>query len=159
MKQIYSVIFISVFVLSLISCKQKKEGSDSTVEESQVLSLALPPLPLEQQSYLFENVEGIDYIFNDLPFSVSQADKPSIQANIAGISRDGVEQLDCSPMGRMFFQVRGEIVLEADVYYTPPQCVYYVYFEDGQPKYANKMTANNASFYQQFLDRMKAESQ
>ena len=158
MKSYTAGIFI-IWMALMVSCKQKSQDVNPTTEQSNTSNFILPPLPLEQQSYLFENVEGIDYIFNDLPFSVSQADKPSIQANIAGISREGVEPLNCSPMGRMFFQVKGEIVLEADVYYTPPQCVYYVYFEEGKAKYANKMTANNASFYQQFLDRMNTEGQ
>ena len=140
-----------IILVLMLSCNSKQKSDSNTQKE---VSPILPVMPLQQQSYLFDNVELIDYIFHELPFSLSQSEKPSIQAKIAGISQDPVINSNCTPMGRVFFQVRGEIVIEADLFFAPPDCQYYIFYEDGQAVYANKMAPNNVQFYSQFLNQM-----
>ena len=159
MKNAINKISIPIIILLITSnclgCKQKTDREVKPISGNQT-EIKLPPLPVQQQAYLFENVELIDYIFNDLPYSMSQNDRPSIQTKIAGISQEGVTSYDCSPMARVFFQIKGEIMLEADVYFSPPECHFYMFFEDGQAVYANQMSESNIAFYTQFLNRMNA---
>jgi len=144
--------FIPVFIMILmVACKPGKEKKLITDEQ-----FIYPQMSLQEQSYLFENIEGIDYIFNELPFSLSQTDKPSIQTNIAGIGRDGVTEINCKVLGRIFYQFKGEIILEADIYFKPPDCHFYIFFEDGSPIYANQMTPENVNFFNGFLKQMNA---
>jgi hypothetical protein len=145
------ILLLLVAVTFVLGCKSKNkiESKENTSNE-----LIYPIMPIQQQSYLFENVELIDYIFQDLPFSLSQSEKPSIQSKIAGIAQEGVTQSDCTPMARMFFQYKGEIIIEADVFFSPPDCQHYIFYEDGKPIYANKMAPQNIQFYSQFLNNM-----
>lgn len=144
-------LLLMVVVTFVIGCKSKNKIEP---EEKTSNELIYPIMPIQQQSYLFDNVEMIDYIFQDLPFSLSQSEKPSIQAKIAGIAQEGVTQSDCTPMARMFFQYKGEIIIEADVFFAPPDCQHYIFYEDGKPVYANKMAPQNIQFYSQFLKNM-----
>jgi hypothetical protein len=144
-------LLVLAFVILLVSCKSTTDGKN---EKPATNDPILPIMPIQQQSYLFENVEMIDYIFNDLPFSLSQTEKPSIQAKIAGISQEPVTEGNCKAMARVFFQVRGEIVSEADLFFSPPDCQHYIFYEDGKAIYANKMGPSNIQFYSQFLNQM-----
>lgn len=147
-KILWGLTWISIL---FIGCKGQEKNVVKLTSDNEFI---YPVLPIQQQSYLFENVESIDYIFQDLPFSLSQSEKPSIQTKIAGISQNGVKANGCSPIARMFFQIKGEILFEADVYFTPPDCHYYVFLENGKALYANQMGEQNINFYLQFLKQM-----
>ena len=149
MKKIY--LLLIVFHFLCVSCGSS--GEKKVPSEPQFI---YPQMSIQEQSYLFENVDGIDYIFNDLPFSLSQADKPSIQTNIAGISRNGVTAIDCKPLGRIFYQFNGDIILEADIYFKAPACYFYIFIEEGKEIYANQMTPENVNFFNGFLKQMNA---
>ncbi len=140
-----------VLIMTMSACKQNNSSQEKDEKD---IAPSLPAMPLQQQSYLFENVEMIDYIFNDLPFSLSQTEKPSIQSKIAGISQEPVADNNCKPMARVFFQVKGEIVIEADMFFTPPDCQHYVFYENQVAVYANKMAPSNIQFYSRFLTQM-----
>jgi hypothetical protein len=145
------MIILLLIIVSTISCKQKVEQSSEASISTEPM---LPVMPLQQQSYLFDNVQLIDYIFHDLPFSLSQSEQPSIQSKIAGIGREPVMTNNCKSMARVFFQVEGEIIIEADLFFSPPDCHHYVFYEEGKAVYANQMAPSNIQFYSQFLNQM-----
>ena len=145
-----------------LSCKNSS-GSEQVENNtsSQVLSEPVyPTLPIELHKKLYYEVELIDYIFNDLPFSMSQSEKPSIQSNIRYIGADPVTELqqDCKPIARQFFQVQGEIILEADVYYSEG-CYYYIFFQEGEARYANLMTSDGIGFMQNIINQASKTAQ
>ena len=162
---------IPVFLLSIlcafgISCSNNKakpanSNAENTeqVESSNVTLTELPGVPTEQLAHLWNNCEFVDYIFHNLPFSLSQSETPAIQANLNFISTKAAGKIDlksCKPMGREFFQVNGEIVMEADVYYSP-NCYFYVFVKDEKPIYANKISQSGMAFYHQITTQVSTQ--
>lgn len=145
------IMMVLLIISSLYSCKDTGRQPVDIKKDAKPI---FPVMPLEQQSYLFDNVQLIDYIFFDLPFSLNQSEKPSIQSNIAGIWREPVMENNCKPIARVFYQVEGEIVVEADLFFSQPDCHHYVFYQDGKAMYANQMALPNIQFYSQFLNQM-----
>lgn len=140
-------LYIGIFALALlmVSCKEDKPAEPQAV---------YPVLPSELGQKLFVETDYLDFIFHNFPFSMSQSEKPSIQANISYIGSEPVYDIPatCKPIARQFYQIQGEIVIEADVYYGEG-CYFYVFYQDGQAKYANMMSQNGIGFFGNILDQ------
>ncbi len=102
---------------------------------------SLPSLPVQTAQMLFEQCDYVDYVFYELPISMSLYEKPSIQRAVRHISATpAAMDPRCKPVGRIFFQIEGENVVQADIYFTPG-CTYFVFLdEQGKPQYGNQMT-------------------
>lgn len=146
---------------ALISCggeASKKETSTANAKPSQSAptapkpgvknQVALESIPRSVIMDLWQNCTYIDYIFHDLPFSMSQDEKESIQANLNYIATEAQAYIpnNCKAMARQMFHVGGDIVLECDVYLSD-NCQFYVFVENEKPKYANKMTPDALKFF------------
>ncbi len=92
--------------------------------------------------------EMIDYLFHDLPFSMSQDEQISIQTNLTYLDQGLVYSIPkgCKPMARQFYQVGGEIILEGDIYHGNG-CHFYVFHQNGKPVYANQMNDKGKTFF------------
>ncbi len=132
-------IFVAVFIF-LQNC-QNKTSSDNA--ES-----VYPGIPEADMKLLIDSCDYIDYILYDYSFSISQSEKNQIIAALQHIGSPLTADADpnCKPVGRIFFQVKGENVAEADIYFGE-NCQYYVFLEGDQPKYANQLTATGIAFY------------
>ena len=97
---------------------------------------------------LYNNCQLIDYIFNDLPFSMNQSESNGIKSTISHVTTIAQPTIPagCKPIARQLFQINGEIVLEADVYFSD-NCKFFVFFEGRTPKFANKMSESGIEFY------------
>lgn len=117
--------------------------------------VSYPSLPFDTLQMLWERCDYIDYLFYNQNFSVSQSEQAAIQNALSHIS-DEVPTInpDCQPTGHLFYQVNGENRLEADLYFQQ-ECVYFVFYEDGKPAYANKLTTAGFQFYQTLFSRMR----
>lgn len=140
-------------VCSIISCKteSKKETPKKTTVPTQIKNGKygdLPPLPKKELNKLFAKATYVDYIFYNLPFAISQDDKPSISSNLRLIAKDQMGPIaqDCKPIGREFFHIDGEIIYEADIYFQSG-CYGYVFFANKVPTYANKVSESGIKFY------------
>ncbi len=163
MKQIS---FLSLLLLLFVfaSCDQgKKKDTSSTsneVTEQTTQNTSdfkkgtanLPSIPKEMMQKLWDQCEFVDYIFYELPFSMSQTEQPSIRANLNYVGTGSIPGVPstCKAIGREFFQINGEIVMEAEVYFSQ-ECRFYIFFEDGKPKYSNKMSPDGEKFYNQMI--------
>lgn len=155
---LYTLIFI--FSLTLISCggEAVKEKTSTTQAEIPPAAAAAKPgvknqvalesVPRKVIMDLWNSCTYIDYIFHDLPFSMSQDETESIQANLNYIATEPQAYIpnNCKPMARQMFHVGGDIVLECDVYLSD-NCQFYVFVENEKPKYANKMTPDALKFF------------
>ena len=115
-------------------------------------------LPVERAKFMFENVDYIDYVFYELPFSLSVNTKNDIQNTIRQISSTGVAKIPaCQPIGRLFFQVSGENVEQADFFFDDANKCYYFLFvgEDGKYQYGNLMTDAAAGYYRRLFNNVK----
>lgn len=108
-----------------------------------------PSIPADTIRALFNECDYIDYVFYYTNFSVSQKEKRDIQKAITYIASETPQfNPNCQPVGRIFFQVDGENRVEADLYFTPNQgCIYYLFYENGEPAYANRIMPAGIDFY------------
>jgi len=52
----------------------------------------------------------------------------------------------CKSMGRIFYQIDGENVLMAEMYFSP-DCTYLVFLQDEKPAYANYLTPQAVQYF------------
>lgn len=106
-----------------------------------------PSLPPERLQNLLQVCDYIDFVFFNTNFSMNQGERSSIEGTIRHIAAQVPDiKAECKPIGHLFFQSEGQILLEADLYFTPG-CVYYTFFENGKPAYANELTPEGVQFY------------
>ena len=138
-----------------IACKSSNEDTSVEKEETTIqLPPAIAPAKLVQ---IFENCDHIDFIFTNLPFSISQDDKSSIQQTVRQIEPRKPEGIDfsCNYMAEQIFMSEGEIILDAKIFFEG-KCTYYLFYEDGKPKYSASMTQAGITFYNNILAQAKA---
>ncbi len=152
-----------LFILLSTACNQDPKKSTAattktTATATQAQTPLLPKLPNSYLQQMWENGQMIDYLFHDLPFSMNQNEPASIKTNLTYIDEAPVMRIPdgCKPMARQFYQVGGDIIFEADVYFNE-QCTFYVFFVDGKPKYANQMSESGRQFFTSMIRQaMKA---
>jgi len=111
-----------------------------TPAPSNVVLDTFPSIQIEKLQHLWENCDYIDYVFYEMSFSMSMEEKQTVQYILSQIAADPApKKPECKPIGRIFFQVKGENYLEADLFFSNG-CTYYLFLEDGKPKYGNYMT-------------------
>lgn len=139
-----------LLLFTLLGCGNNPDATATDAENTTAAApsaAAYPPLPLERLEYLWENCDYIDFVFYTFDFSMNQHEQSGIRATLAGIAETAPQiNSACRPVGRAFFQVEGEVKLEADIY-LDQGCIYYLFMENGQPVYANEMTEQGLGFY------------
>lgn len=150
MKYFTLIIVVSLLV---VSCKENKKVEETqAVVQEQVIEYGpeVPGITEEVMVNLLNHCTFIDYIFKDLPFSVSQGEDPSIDQNIRFIDIAkpvGRIPKHCKPIARKFFQINGEIVYDADLYFSK-DCIFYVFVDkQNNPLFANHITPAGVDFY------------
>lgn len=158
--------------LVFLCCNTNDQNSSQTqTNNSKVTQQAksqsgplIPSIPKETMEKLYRDCDYTDYIFHDLPFSMSQDEKASIRANLNYISITplGTIPTGCKAMGRQFFHINGDIVLEANVYFDD-KCMFYVFVDGETPLFANMMSDQGIEFFSrminQALDAQKKSNQ
>lgn len=154
-------IYLLAFLFLGVACKDSSKPTQVTKPVSTVKTP--PPKPAkpakvypaidgEVLSYLYANSTYMDYIFHDLPFSMSQSEKASIQASLANVSDQPQVSIPagCKPIARQMFHVGGEIVREFDVYYSEG-CAFFALVEKEKPVAISKMTESGQNFYKSMI--------
>lgn len=154
MRYFYLVAFISTI---LFSCKNGNtdqqlitKDSGETQVATNANDISYPSLTKEIIKDLAMNCDFVDYIFYDLPISISQDDKKAIVSNINFISKEVPTRIPpgCKAMGRKSFMQNGEILIEADIYLNKEEgCYLYVFYKDGKKAYANNISSDGVNFY------------
>lgn len=116
----------------------------------------IPAISEAEYIELFQKTDALDYIFYDLPFSMSQTELAAVQTNLTFTSSTGVKRIPAAckkALGRKFYKSKGEIIAEADMYFGTG-CNFYVFMEGNKKKYANYMTPDGVAFYQNIIDQV-----
>ena len=110
-----------------------------------------PAYPQEKLQYLFDNCDYVDYVFYELPMSMSLNEQGSIQYAISHVSITPAKiNPNCKSLGRTFYQLKGENIAEAEIVFNGPEnCSYFVFYENGKKAYANEMTEAGIKYLQQ----------
>ena len=139
----------------MVAC-QSSTGNSTTQEQDKTVEQVQTPqftsIPQELALKIYNEADLLDFIFHNLPFSMSQDQKNSIQANVSYISPEAQPYIPegCKPIARQFYGSEGDIFLEADVYYSEG-CQFYVFIQDGKTVHANKMTPAGAQFFNSMI--------
>ncbi len=156
-KYLFLFLFLGFFINQ--GCKtEKKEKTTSNTPQMEVdeSSPLIPGITEEIMLKLINECTYIDYIFRELPFSLSQNEPPSIKQNILFIDFEkplGRIPKNCKPDGRKFFQIKGEIVYDADVYLLNG-CTFYVFVDKAnKPIFANYITKEGVNFYNNIIQQ------
>ena len=160
MYQFSRIFILSILVFVFTQCNTKEQPSQKVKSESQAGQQVkasgpqIPSIPKEIMIKLYNECDYTDYIFHDLPFSMSQDEPGSIRANLNYISVQPLGQIPdgCKAMGRQFFHINGEIVHEANVYYNE-NCKFYVFVDGEKPLYANMMSTDGIQFFDTMIDQ------
>lgn len=154
---------LSAVLFTAFACKNtaKEQPTESTTPASPApaaATVSYPSVPLDTLQMLWEKCDYIDYIFYGRNFSMNQSEQAAIRAALSHIS-DEVPTINpaCQPTGHLFYQVEGENRLEADLYFQQ-QCVYFVFYDQGKPAFANKMTPQGLNFFQQVFQSQQGGS-
>ena len=141
------LLFFFVFSL-FISCQSAPANKDNSGDKTkQETSATYPTLPTAEHQWLANNCDYIDYLYYELPMSMSFHEKASIVSAIAHISdQPAPKSIPCKSIGRVSYQQNGEIRLEAEMYYAKG-CTYFVFLKNNKPVYGNMMTTAATNFY------------
>lgn len=140
------------FALTCYAC----QPNTSTEEQASQNTNANQGLPKSQFQNLVENCDFIDYILYNYNFSLSQNEKSQILSTLQQIGQPYTGSIEScsSPIGRIFFQSKGENILEADIYFSEG-CTFYYFLENKNLKYANTMTNSGIAFYNQIFSQFQ----
>lgn len=172
-------LFLLLLLLSFIACSENaatedaNTSSDTTTQTTPNNTAAPPPantvpadrptypaLPIEKAKELWDKCDYIDYVFFELPYSLSLNKDQDIKGTIRHISASPIQATTpvCKPIGRIFYQHDGENMAEADFYYSPAsKCYYLVFLEDNQPKYGNLLTVDAVNYYEQTFSAIRIQ--
>lgn len=111
-------------------------------------SRTYPSISVDRLEYLWNNATYMDVVFYELPVSLNQSTPDQIRTTIAHIG-ENVPSINpnCKPVGRIFFQVQGKNVEQADIYFQNG-CTFYLWLDaDGKATHANQFTQAGIDFY------------
>lgn len=138
----YIIFFITVCVLT--QCKiEKKENNDPKLE------IAFPPLPDTLRQRLINECTQIEYLFTK-GFSASSSTPAAVIEGIDHTSNTPVTKQmlsQCKSVGRNQFLIGFDIALEADIYYSDPDCYFFIYKKKGEYLYSGMLKENGKNFF------------
>lgn len=136
------------------------EVAAQTATPTEAATPELPSLPMEKAKNIWDNCDYVDYVFYELPYSMSLDNKSSVQSVIRHISASPVPELKpaCKSVGRIFYQVKGENVLSAEFYFSHDHgCYYLVFIEDNKPTYANLLTKEAVEYFNKAFSSVQTQ--
>lgn len=157
--------FLPAFFLLalLLSACQSKSGSEKNAASApaavQPPAPAFPTLPIENLRTLVSECDYIDIIMYQPQFSMSQNERSAVTSTIQHISEvQAVHNTANSPSGHIFYQAKGQTLLEADLYLRNDGS-YLVFYQEGKPAFANAMNEQGVAFYANILSRLQGAPQ
>lgn len=151
MKTLYTLSFCLLLSSLFLACGNNNNSAEAkTTDQANVAAAAVPSYPsisIDRLEYLWNNADYMDVVFYELPVSLNQSTQEQVRSTLAHISENPpVINPACKSVGRLFFQVKGKNVEEAEIYFENG-CTYYVWLENGKPAYANLITKAGIDFY------------
>jgi hypothetical protein len=143
------------FALSLalwVACNSPSgEKSDTSATTSPPAAPAqpatLPSVPIETLQFLVDSCDNVDYLFYELPISMSLDNKPSIINALSHVASEPAPiPANCKSIGRIFFVVKGRNEAMAEMYFSPG-CTFFVFLKDEKPAYSNYMTPEAVQYF------------
>lgn len=161
----FTLLLIGLLFFQCDSQPKENENQTNTAEtETQQQAVApvsspqYPSITAEKMKFLWDNCDYVDFVFYETNFSMSQKEQNAIRTTLSGVATAVAEVLpSCKPVGRVFFQVDGQNKEEADLFFGG-DCLYYIFFENGQYAYANQLTQSGFKFYKNIFEQVKTQN-
>lgn len=147
-------MFYTTLASLIIACGSSTTSDKEISKSIQEVQATLPKLPEPYRQELLNLATSVDIIFYSLPVSMSQDDRHSISKTINFALDKSAGQLDptCKSIGRISLLSAGETMQDIELYFSP-RCRYFVYLEDGKPKYANQISPGGFNFLNNILEK------
>ncbi len=158
-----SVIFLAITTL-LFACKPKSNESQTSTAQKTISApvkvfQSASGIPQEEVENIVNNCSHIDVIFNDMPISMSMNDRDAILNDLSYVSPEPISEIpnNCAkPIGRKVFNGNGEIMLEADIYFSQ-ECVFFAFIKDEKLLFGNKMNQKGINFYNNIIKQVTGQ--
>lgn len=133
-----------VGILMLSACAQDPRATKEAIPQAQA---EYEKLPIGHLDSLAGLVTQIDYIFYDLPVSMSTGEPGSIRALMSHYDAGSSVPLQhgCKSIGRIFYVSNGENLLSADLFFRD-SCRFAVFLKGETPLFAARISDKGASF-------------
>ncbi len=127
------------------------------VSKAQSTSKLLPVLPLLEATRLMDSCTAVDYTYYTPSFSMSMEDKNTIQQTIHLLTgRAFLPKENTKPTARVFFQIKGNIVHQADFYYYPDESIGgFIFYQNNQKTYSSLMHPDGKNYFDSIFAEMK----
>lgn len=110
---------------------------------------SLPPLPLHPEAELLEiarQVDYVDFLFYNYDFSMSMDSESGVTYALQLIGPEPAQRSPaCQPIGRVYYQVRGQNALTAELFFSPG-CAYLQFVDGNTPLYAHSISEQGRAF-------------
>ena len=142
---------IRIYTLLLIAALcwqcQNSTTEKSTPEATTSKIAYYPSLPDAMMQQLINQCDYVDYIYYQLPISMSMDEKSGILNALRHVSANPAPlNKACKSIGRVIYQQSGETLVEAELFMSEG-CQYFLFLDDNKPKYGNLMTDEGIQFY------------
>lgn len=157
MYKYFKILMLGLFIGCILSCQG---GQKDQIKATAQAPITLQPLPQEIKERLFASCDYIDYTFYNFDFSMSQAEPTAVKSNLAILSDEVQPNIPagCKPIGRKYYHINGEIVAEAELYFSQ-NCLFYIYKKDNTTLYGNKLSAQAVNFYNNVIQQASKAGQ
>lgn len=130
--------------------KNKKDAFDkvksemSTTEKDFEGVDMLPSIDISMLENLWAKCDFVDYVYYELPISASLDNQSSIRSSIQHIAEQPAAKINgCKAIGRVFYQIEGENVLQGDIYFSRG-CTYFLWLDDKGKYFAGNLMMDSA---------------
>lgn len=149
-----------LFLVTIVfACKNEKKIETKaeqpiaavTPQEIKILP-GYPSITREAMDTMYGMIDYIDYSMNVSGMSMSQTEPQDIKGVMKIISTTPLNSYpsSCKPIGRAFFDIKGNTFLSADIYFSD-SCKFLIFYRDNKPVYGNLMTQDGDTFFKNIL--------
>ncbi|MFZ1786777.1 MAG: hypothetical protein WAT92_00635 [Saprospiraceae bacterium] len=146
------VFIFLLFLMIFVRCKSDAEVK--TVESKP--NMTIPALPEQELKNLVFNCTSVDYIFKELPISISFGKEEGLETNIffASMETPSYGTNDCKSLARKSYNIGTEIYMEAEVFFDE-NCHHYDFYKNGKLTYRSQITQQGINFYNNVIAQAK----
>lgn len=143
-------------LVTMIACIPKKEQKPVSSFSKYIKNWSPDGLPMDMILLLNEKGDQIDYNFSTGGVSMNQSGNGAVKQDLSLISLTPLSSLpeNCIPLARKVYYGRGELLLEAHVYYSQ-DCIFQVFIKNEQYLYGNLFNENGLRFYNNLLQQIQ----
>ncbi|MEM8526377.1 MAG: hypothetical protein AAGG68_17170 [Bacteroidota bacterium] len=158
------ILLLTISLLFFQCGDKKKEATTASTDTltTTTSSSDFESIPREKMEFLWNNCGSIDFIVIDQPYSISANNQQQARAFLRHVSMDVATPIsNCKKTATISYLGSDGILLDADLYFADLNtgCNYFVFYEEGKPKYANRITQEGFDYYKQIFGSVQVQTE